>query len=174
MSGSLSIFKSSFLDDLARPNRFDVFIFLPSQLTGAFAARPDTLTLRCEASQLPGRTFATAEQKTYGPVEKYPYLTTYNDLELTFMVGGEMKEKKLFDEWMELVNPQSTNNFGYKNDYSTTIQINQYDQSGLLKYQASVSEAYPISVNQLDLDWSSDGYHKLSVTFAYTYWKKTF
>jgi hypothetical protein len=23
----------------------------------------------------------------------------------------------------------------------------------------------------MDLDWSSDGYHKLNVTFAYTYWQ---
>jgi hypothetical protein len=26
-------------------------------------------------------------------------------------------------------------------------------------------------MNQMDLDWSSDGHHKLIVTFAYTYWK---
>jgi hypothetical protein len=26
-------------------------------------------------------------------------------------------------------------------------------------------------MNQLDLDWNGDGYHKLTVTFAYTYWK---
>ena len=32
-------------------------------------------------------------------------------------------------------------------------------------------DAYPISMNQLDLDWNGDGYHKLTVTFAYTYWK---
>jgi hypothetical protein len=32
-------------------------------------------------------------------------------------------------------------------------------------------DAFPISVNQLDLDWSSDGYHKLTVVFAYTYWQ---
>ena len=32
-------------------------------------------------------------------------------------------------------------------------------------------EAYPISMNQLDLSWSSEGYHKLNITFAYTSWK---
>ena len=26
-------------------------------------------------------------------------------------------------------------------------------------------------MNQLDLDWNTEGYHKISVTFAYTYWK---
>jgi hypothetical protein len=33
-----------------------------------------------------------------------------------------------------------------------------------------LAAAFPINVNQLDLDWSSDGHHKLTVTFAYTYW----
>ena len=32
-------------------------------------------------------------------------------------------------------------------------------------------DAFPIAVNQLDLDWSSDSYHKLTVVFAYTYWQ---
>ena len=31
--------------------------------------------------------------------------------------------------------------------------------------------AYPISMNQMDLDWSSDQAHKLVVTFAYTRWQ---
>ena len=26
-------------------------------------------------------------------------------------------------------------------------------------------------MNQMDLDWSGDGYHKLTVTFAYTRWE---
>jgi hypothetical protein len=32
-------------------------------------------------------------------------------------------------------------------------------------------DTFPIAVNQLDLDWSSDGHHKLTVTFAYTSWR---
>jgi hypothetical protein len=32
-------------------------------------------------------------------------------------------------------------------------------------------DAYPVAVNPLSLDWSLDGYHKLVVTFAYTYWQ---
>ena len=31
-------------------------------------------------------------------------------------------------------------------------------------------DAFPIAVNQLDLDWANDGVHRLSVVFAYTYW----
>jgi hypothetical protein len=40
-----------------------------------------------------------------------------------------------------------------------------------LSYSINLYDAYPVSVNQLDLNWSADGNHKLVVTFAYTYWK---
>ena len=82
-----------------------------------------------------------------------------------------MYQKVFFDAWINYINPTFSNNFRYKSDYSTTISINQYDQSNNLTYTVALFEAYPISVNQLDLDWSNDTYHKLSVTFAYTYWK---
>lgn len=171
MPASIADFKSSFTKDLARPHRFDVTIpiptfiqkYLPSDVTRE-------LSLRCENAQLPGRTFATAEQKTYGPVEKHPYLTTYNDLDLTFIVTNDMKEKYVFDTWLEYINPAASNNFKYKEDYSTFITVNQYDDRNNRTYSADFFEAYPISINQMDLDWSSDGYHKLTVTFAYTRW----
>ena len=38
--------------------------------------------------------------------------------------------------------------------------------------QIKCTEAYPISMNQLDLDWSSEAFHNLTVTFAFTYWEK--
>ena len=59
----------------------------------------------------------------------------------------------------------------YKGDYSTVITINQYDVTNQISYSVNLYDAYPISINQMDLDWSADGYHKLNVTFAYTYWQ---
>lgn len=166
MAGSIVDFKSSFRKELARPNRFDVVLTAPTILWST----PKLLSYRCESAQLPGRTFATTEQKTYGPIEKFPYLTTYNDLDLTFIVTDDMEEKYIFDSWLERINPTRTNNFAYKSDYSTLITVNQYNLENKLTYSADFLDAYPISINQLDLDWSSDGYHKLTVTFAYTRW----
>lgn len=172
MAGSISDFKSSFNKELARPHRFDVDIIVPPVIE-AFLGDSNIgrgLKFRCETAQLPSRTLATVDQKTYGPIEKYPYLTTYNDLDLTFIVDGDMKQKYIFDTWLEYINPAYTNNFKYKDEYSTIITVNQYDSENKLTYVADFYEVYPISVNQLDLDWSSDGYHKLTVTFAYTRW----
>jgi hypothetical protein len=171
MTGSINAFKSSFRTDLARPSRFDVRIVPPITLYLMNYLTVRDLSYRCEIAQLPGRTLSTIEQKTYGPIEKFPNLTTYNDIDLTFIVGDIMEEKRFFDSWLEFINPTTSNNFRYKSDYSTTISVNQYDVGGKQTYSAEMFDAFPISINQLDLDWSSEGYHKLTVTFAYTYWK---
>jgi hypothetical protein len=172
MPADIYEFMSSFNKDLARPNRFEVRIN-PSQSLNSIPGYtfPNNLRLRCESAELPSRTFATAEQK-FGsnPIEKYPYQTAYNDLVLTFIVSGDMYEKKFFDGWMSLINPEKSYNFNYKNTYVIDLSVVQYDVSNNPQYAVNIIESYPIAVNQLDLDWSSDGYHKLTVVFAYTYW----
>lgn len=170
MSRSINDFKNSFKGDLARTNRFDVEIPVPLTLI-PYVKSARNLTYRCETANLPGRTFATMEQKTYGPVEKYPYLSTYNDIDLTFIVDDDMQEKVFFDAWLNYINPTYNYNMRYKENYATTLTINQYGVSNDKTYTVSLFDAYPISVNQLDLDWNGDGHHKLTITFAYTYWK---
>ena len=130
------------------------------------------MSLRCESAVLPGRTLATSDLRIYGPSEKFPYQSTYEDVSLTFIVTGSMIEKTLFDNWLNQINPQNSWNFNFKEDYVTDITITQYDQSDNEIHIVNLIEAFPIAVNQLDLDWGSDAaYHKLTVTFAYTYWE---
>ena len=170
MAGNINDFKASFTKDVARTNRFDVEIPVPLTLI-PYVSSARSLIYRCETAQFPGRTFATTEQKTYGPIEKFPYLNTYNDLDLTFIVDDDMSQKVFFDAWMSYINPLYNNNYRYKGDYATTLVINQYDVSGEKTYSINLNEAFPISMNQMDLNWGDDSYHKLSVTFAYTYWQ---
>lgn len=170
MAGNINEFKSSFRKDLARPNRFDVNINIPLVMI-PYVSSAKSLNYRCENANLPGRTLATTEQKTYGPIEKYPYLNTYNDIDLTFLVDDDMSQKVFFDAWLNYINPLYNNNFRYKGDYATIVTINQYDVSNQLTYSVNLYDAYPVSMNQMDLDWAGDGIHKLNVTFAYTYWQ---
>jgi len=72
---------------------------------------------------------------------------------------------------LNFINPNYNYNFRYKGDYVTTITVNQYNSQGELSYSVDLIDAYPVSMNQVDLDWSADGYVKLNVTFAYTEWK---
>jgi hypothetical protein len=170
MAGSISDFKSSFSTELARASRFDVFIPIPLGLTQLIKTSRN-LHFRCHAAQLPSRTFATTQQKIYGPVEDYPYQNTYNDSVLTFMVSDDMSEKIFFDSWMDLINPLYTYNFKYKGDYAVPVTVNQYNVSNELSYSINLIDAYPVSVNQLDLEWNSQERHQLVVAFKYTYWR---
>lgn len=171
MAGSISAFKSSFKADLARPNRFDIIIPVPVVLFASPLVTTRTLSYRCESTVLPGKTFETHEQKTYGPIEKHPHLVSYTDVDVTILMDDDMKQKYAFDAWFNYINSRLDNNYSYKDEYSTTITINQYDVTNKMSYSVDLYEAFPVSMNQMDLDWSNDGVHKLSVTFAYTYWR---
>ena len=169
---SLSQFRDSFTLDIARPKLFDVTLTPPSGLQN-YSKIARNLTFRCESTQFPSRTFATTEQR-FGsnPTEKHAYHTTYNDIEMSFIVSEDMSEKKFFDAWMNLINPTASFDFNYRDDYITDFYVFQYDGSLAVRtYSIALIDAFPVSVNQLDLDWSNDNFHKLSVTFAYRYWK---
>jgi hypothetical protein len=172
MATSLSNFISTFNTDLARPNRFDVTIPVPLSM-GRQITTGRNLTMRCEMAQLPGRAFETTTKKMgSAPIEKFPTHTMYNEVALSFIVSGDMSEKIFFDTWMELINPTTDFNFQYKSNYAVDISINQYDLHNNLTYSANLVEAFPIDVNQLDLDWSNvDSFHKLTVVFAYKQWQ---
>jgi hypothetical protein len=170
MTVSIADFKASFRTELARPSRFDVFIPIPSALSASFESR--LFTFRCESADLPGRALATSTQKIYGPEEKFPYQTTYNDINMTFICTENMIEKVFFDGWLNTINPNSSYDMVYKNTYASDIKVRQYGIGKGITYQVVLYKAFPIGVNDLQLDWSSDGYHKLTVTFAYKEWKQ--
>jgi len=170
MAGTINDFLASFTTDIARPNRFDVTIPVPLSLAN-YITSARNLTFRCDTAALPGRSFETADKKMgSAPIEKFPYHTNYQEATLTFILSDDMNEKIFFDAWMELMNPSTTYNFQYKSNYAVDISINQYDVKNNLTYAGLLQEAFPIDVNQLDLDWAADGHHKLAVVFAYRQW----
>lgn len=166
-------FRASFTEGLAKPSRFEAF-FTPRSETLQLASIIDaeTLAFRCESAILPGRTIATGDLRIYGPTEKFPYQTSYEDITLTFICTDSMNEKKFFDTWLNIINPKQTWNFKYKSDYTMDLTVIQYTNDDKEAMRIKMIDAFPLSVNQLDLDWANaDAYHKLSVTFAYTYWE---
>ena len=129
------------------------------------------LALQCESAELPGKTFATADVKIYGPIFKVPYQTQYADTTLTFLCTNEFYERKLFERWMESVMPTDTNNLrfpkGQSSRYLTNIKIIQYDEFIKQIFAVELMDAFPIGVAPQALSWSEDGFHRLSIQFAY-------
>lgn len=174
MVANVSEFISKFNKDVARPCNFDVIITQPkNNISGADF---EDLRFKCEATELPSRTFSLVEQKTYGPVQYFPVQNFYEKVNLTFICSDDMKEKKLFDNWMEKISDSTATkslvrfDFNYKSEYSTNMSIIQYDLKGQVSLKTQLFEAFPISVHPLKLDWgASNEIHKLIVTFAYRY-----
>jgi len=129
------------------------------------------LALQCEAAELPGKTLTTADVKIYGPTFKVPYQTQYGDTSLTFLCTNDFYERKLFDRWMEAIQPTDTNNLrfpkGDKSRYMTNIKIIQYDDFVKQIYAVELLDAFPIGVAPQALSWGDDAFHRLQISFAY-------
>ena len=129
------------------------------------------LALQCEAAELPGKTLQTADVKIYGPTFKVPYQTQYGDTSLTFLCTNDFYERKLFDKWMETIHPSDTNNLRYargeKSRFLTDIKIIQYDDFIKQIYAVQLIDAFPIGIAPQPLSWGEDGFHRLSIQFAY-------
>jgi hypothetical protein len=129
------------------------------------------LALQCETAELPGKTLQTADVKIYGPTFKVPYQTQYADTSLTFICTNQFYERKLFDRWMEAIMPSDTNNLrfpkGNQSRYMTNIKIIQYDDFIKQIYAVELIDAFPIGIGPQSLNWADDGFHRLSVQFAY-------
>lgn len=177
--------------DVARSDRFLVTIFGLGNFAGPIEGAEELLQLRCEEAELPGRTIDTVAARTYGPIVKYPSLTSYSDINLTFIcstnpVGTDRQgfpEKMIFENWMDFINPSpnpsarySTGNFwnfNYKNQYAKDIFITHYGPlENEITYSVKLIEAFPIAINQISLGWSNESVAKLIVTFAYTRWER--
>lgn len=177
MVARISDFISRFNKDAARPYNFTVTIVQPKN--NIVGANFGDLIFKCEATELPSRTFSLVEQKIYGPVQYFPVQNFYEKVNLAFICSDDMKEKILFDNWMEKISNSKASgsnvrfDFNYKEQYATTVVITQYDLKGKPSYTTKLFEAFPISVHPLKLDWgATDEIHKLMVTFAYRYTTK--
>jgi len=129
------------------------------------------LALQCESAELPGKTLATADVKIYGPTFKVPYQTLYSDTNLTFVCTNDFYERKLFDKWMESIHPSDTNNLrfpkGVQSRYLTNIKIIQYDDFIKQIFAVELLDAFPAGIAPQTLSWSDDGFHRLTIQFAY-------
>ena len=129
------------------------------------------LALQCETAELPGRTIQAQDVKIYGPTFKVPFQTQFEPTTLTFICTNEFYERKLFDNWLNCIMPLDTNNLRYSKGtetrYLTNIKIVQYDDFIKQIYAVELMDAFPIGVATQPLSWGEDGFHRVSIQFAY-------
>lgn len=144
-------------------------------------------TYLCEAAELPGRGFMSLDVRYYGPNQKLPFQTQYEDTTMTFLCRSESFERQFFDDWMENINPTNSFDFNYRAEYETKIEIMQLAEYGTTTgagpssstatypkqtYKITLFNAYPTLVNPQPVTWADDQVQRLGVTFTYHKWKR--
>lgn len=171
---------NSLYGGLAKAARFAVRI-MPARLhlQGDYGPFVRDFTYLCEAAEMPGRGFQSLDVRYYGPNQKLPFQSQYEDMTMTFLCRSESFERQFFDDWMEMINPSNSFDFSYRADYETTIDIIQlaefaadggnYPQE---TYKITLYNAYPTLVNPQPMTWADDQVQRLAVTFTYHKWRR--
>lgn len=154
------------------------------------------LMYMCEVAELPGRNFEAIDIRYYGPNQKLPHKTIYEDINLTFVCRSQSLERQFFDNWHTVINPQNTWDFNYRDQYAAQIHIYQYSDYGKegmidgympgmgvvpvrtntnqpdAQYWMTLHDAYPIMIQPQPMTWADDQFQRVIVSFTYTHWTR--
>jgi hypothetical protein len=126
------------------------------------------MSLSCESVTLPGRSLSTNPFKTIGIGIEVPYERLYSgDIEMTFLFGRDMQERKIFEKWMDKIINPNNNRFSYYNSYIADIDIIMFDESDEPIYKARIEEAYPKEIGAVALSNESSDLARQSITFSF-------
>ena len=176
---------------VARANVFRVR--LPS-LPGVASSRD--ISLLCKDVQLPGRQILTNERRIGLQFEKVAYGYAVQDINMTFHVMNDYGIKKYFETWQDLAVVPTSFEVGYYNDYTFQIVIDQLKKGVTLPtysfgnfldlftprtvtvandqiiYSCQLTNAFPTTMNAIQLNNDQDGIVELNVQLSYKNWKQ--
>lgn len=142
---------------------------------------PLDLTYLCESADFPGRSFMNMDLRYYGPNQKLPFQSVYDDVTLTFICRAQSMEREFFDDWMQIINPTTHFDFTYRNEYVSTIEMLHYsdieNSNGYPtpSYKIILENAYPLAILPQPMVWGDNQIQKLLVGFTYTkYYREDF
>lgn len=130
----------------------------------------ENLEIMCDTCSLPGASFDATTRKTYGPHSMIPFDQNFDSMNFTFLCGAHMKERYFFDIWQYAIKDPLTNNFNYPIEYMTQVIIRQFDTSDNFQYGVRLVDAWPISVNAIDMSYGDQGTCRVNVTLSFKRW----
>ena len=141
---------------LASPNKFKVqFDGIP-----VGTANDRQLDFMCEQVDIAGRSVQSIMNLEYGIRREVAYnAPAYNPLNLTFICTGELKEKRLLDQWNNLI-VDSTKGFdvAYYDTYAKgcSLKVTSLKPDGETNaFSITYKEVYPKSVQSIQLNHST-------------------
>ena len=132
---------------------------------GVFAGKEAAGTQRfdflCSEASLPGANFVAFEEtgSRQGITETFPGMRSYTDLQLRFYVSSDYKAIRLFQEWINFINPTYTD--GRSRGASPKGQYRQNTRSGFTRMRYPDSYKKEITITKFE---KSYGYSDFDIT----------
>ena len=160
---------------------------------GGGGASGRELNILCSNATLPAKVTLTNDRRIGMEFQKVAYGYAVDDVSMTFYLMNDYGIKEYFDAWRNTAIPEeggSAFTSNYKSSYAKSITIHQLRQplKGFTKqvgpirfglglgggsvYSVELLEAFPIATSAIELNNELDGLVQLTVTFAYTNWKR--
>ena len=171
----------------ASANQF--LVELPS-LDGQYDTRD--LNILCTNVNLPGRQIMTQERLIGIKARKMPNGFASDDINLTFHVMNDYNIRRYFETWQNKVINQDTFEIGYANQFCKQVRIKQLKKGMAFDfpidkifglnidldiitrqsdvYTCTLLDAFPTTMNTIELSDEQDGLVKLNVQLSYTNW----
>ena len=172
----------------ARANQW--IVTLPS--LGRYDTRD--LNVLCSNVNMPGRQILTQE-RLYGiKGRKMPTGFASDDVNMTFYVMNDYMIKDYFEEWQDKVVSQNTYEIAYAENYVRDVRISQLKKGMAFDfpidrifginldidirtraeviYQCRLLDAFPTTMNAIELNNELDGLVQLNVQLSYRNWEK--
>lgn len=175
-----------------KTNLFNVMITMPKcmRVNSKNPERPEILSLRCSAAQIPGVNLVgpDIQKYGYGLSERTITNATLTDINLEFILDQKFVAD-FFEEWTlgimdysrlksmdyvskmgdgVLVSGRRPYFANYKSNYSTSIIINIYDETAERIKTVELTEAFPVGISPVMLSWDEQNrIAKMNVRFHY-------
>jgi hypothetical protein len=108
----------------------------------------------CYSTTLPGNTFATYEESgsRQGLTEKFPYMRTFPEVSLDFFVDADYGLIRLFEEWMNFINPLYTDRGNSKigSPRGSTSDNASFDHDNIFKLRYPLTYKRTITVTKFE------------------------
>jgi hypothetical protein len=198
MSFNINNFKQN-IDSLGyiKNNKFEVYVQAPRFLRNKamringrrypISRINNILKFRIEQVRTPSVSLLSLDTNRFGigPTQKMPFNAQYFDTTFSILLD---RNTDLWDYWYNWTNaifnfngkePSSNNPFvggripsytvEYKDEYSTTMMIIIYDDTGRIIKTINLYEAFPSSIREIQLAWNDNiNLMRLSITVTYS------
>lgn len=149
------------------------------------------LNILCSSASLPGKQIMTHDRRIGMEFQKVAYGYAVDDVALTFYTLNDYGTRKYFDEWRKRILDENTGIAGYKKDYAKDVKIHQLrkpiinlgTKAGPIKiniglgggsvYSVRLIDAFPTTIQAIELNNDMDGLVQVSVQLSYTNWETT-